>query len=248
MKLKKHLAQGNIIYFHASGQQLSVAENAHYRWLCLNDIVQSVMLKRQPWQLTLPHQLAIVLPLQFFTPKSILEIGLGGGALNRYIKHLIPNCDFTCLELNNEVVTCFNRLFDPNNSKPVIINDDAETWLTTQPTLIYDWIVIDIFLSIEDSVISYQLIDDLLNKTQYKALITLNLPNEKEQQIDILLKRLKLIANIQVVYFNVPHYKNIVLHIIPAKKAHQFADKVQSPLKTYQQRRWQHLWQQGIHL
>lgn len=247
MKLKKHLAQGNIIYFHTSEQQLSVAENFHYRWLCLNNIVQSIMLKRQPWQLTLPHQVAMVLPLQFFKPKRILEIGLGGGGLNRYINQLIPVCEFTSIELNSEVVSCFNAYFNPCNAKPIIINDSAENWITAQTHLTFDWIVIDVFLSIEDSVISYQLIDTLLNKNTKQALITINLPNEKEQQIDILLKRLKLIENTHVIYFNVPHYKNIVLHILPTTKF-ELAHGEISLIKPNLRSRWQHLWQQGVHL
>lgn len=248
MKLKKHLAQGNIIYLHTSDQQLSVAENVHYRWLCLNNIVQSMMLKRLPWQLTFPHQLAMVLPLQFFKPEKILEIGLGGGGLNRYIHQLIPECEFTSVELNSEVVSCFNTYFNPCNAKPIIINSCAENWIATQSSLVFDWIVVDIFLSIEDSVISYQLIDTLLSKNNNKSLITLNLPNEKEQQIDILLKRLKVIENIQVIYFNVPHYKNIVLHILPTTTKFEHQHNEISLMKSYQKHRWQYLWQQGVHL
>ncbi|GHE94106.1 hypothetical protein [Thalassotalea profundi] len=248
MKLKKHLAQGNIIYFHAGEQQVSVADNFHYRWLSLNGIVQSVMLNRKPWQLTLPHQLAMVLPLQFFTPKNILELGLGGGALNRYIKFLIPKSQFTSVELSREIVACYTQLFNPDNHTLNIINSSADRWLEAQCALDFDWIVMDIFLSIEDSVISFHMIDNLLYKNQNQSLITLNLPNENEQKIEVLLKKLKLFPNIHVVYFNVPHYKNIVLHIIPITLMSEFNNKKTASIAPYKVKRWQYFWQQGIHL
>lgn len=248
MKLKKHLAQGNIIYFHAGEQQLSVADNFHYRWLSLNNTVQSVMLNRKPWQLTLPHQLAMVLPLQFFTPKNILELGLGGGALNRYIKHLIPNCEFTSIELNSEIIRCFKRLFNPCNHSVNIINASANAWLENQSSLAFDWVVMDIFLSIKDSVISFNIIDNLIKKHKKQTLITLNLPNENEQKMEVLLKKLKFVHNIQVVYFNIPHYKNIVLHIIPTFLVDQFHHDKNTKLPLYQQNRWRNFWQQGVHL
>ena len=248
MKLKKHLAQGNIIYFCSNEQQLSVAENEHYRWLCLNNTVQSVMLKRKPWQLILPHQLAMALPLLLFTPQNVLEFGLGGGALSRYIKHRLPQCSLTTVELSAEVITCFERFFKPQESSTHIINSDAELWLKAQAALNFDWIVMDIFLSIEDSVISYHLIDTLLNQAQQPSIITLNLPNEKEQQINTLLQKLKLTPNIDIIYFTIPHYKNIVIHILPLAKKSNTLTYQHSSLPKHQQIRWRKLWQQGVKL
>ncbi|XQW84707.1 hypothetical protein ACOYR1_16450 [Thalassotalea piscium] len=206
------------------------------------------MLKRKPWQLTLPHQLSMLLPLLFFTPQNILEIGLGGGAFRRYINQLLPECNFSSVELNEVIIECFHSFFNPHNIDTRIIHHSAEKWLTTQSQLTFDWIIIDIFVSIEDSVISYQLIETLLNQTQSNTIITLNLPNEKEQQINTLLTHLKCHPNIHVVYFTIPHYKNIILHILPTTKTKQLTPKTPSPLKEHQQRRWQRIWQQGIHV
>lgn len=247
MKLQKHLAQGRIIYFKAGQQQLTITENNHYRWLSLNDVVQSIMLKRHPCQLVLPHQLAMVLPLQFFKPHNILEIGLGGGALIRFIKQLLPHCNFTSLELDKSVIDAFNCFFNPAQHYTTIINEGAECWLKTQPCVNVDWLIIDVFLTMNDSVISSGLVNMVLNKTQEQTLITLNLPNEQAHSVNALLKHLKQITGAQVLYFNVPHYKNIVVHILPVMNE-ALTDNPLSPLKPYQQSRWHSLWQHGIQL
>ena len=90
MKLVKHIQQGQLIYFTQNNDSISVSENQHYRWLTFDNVVQSMMLKRQPWQLTFPHQISLLSPLLFFKPQEVVEFGLGGGNLARFLLHYLP--------------------------------------------------------------------------------------------------------------------------------------------------------------
>jgi len=114
MQLAKHIAQGNLLYLSQSNQRLSVSENAYYRWLAFaspegEQVIQSVMLKRKPWRLTLPHQTALMLPLLFFKPNRIVELGLGGGNIQRFISHLSSAITIDSVEHYSEVIDCFNQ-------------------------------------------------------------------------------------------------------------------------------------------
>ena len=96
MQLSKHIAQGKLLYLSQGEENLSVSENQYFRWLAFNNdkgeqVIQSVMHKRKPWQLTLPHQTALLLPLLFFKPQNVVELGLGGGNLDRFLAHTCNN-------------------------------------------------------------------------------------------------------------------------------------------------------------
>ena len=103
MQLLKHIAQGKLVYLSQGKEALSVSENEHYRWLAFHHnnnepVIQSVMHKRKPWQLTLPHQTALLLPLLFFKPNNVVELGLGGGNLDRFLAHLSTNITIKSIE------------------------------------------------------------------------------------------------------------------------------------------------------
>ena len=98
MKLVKHIQQGQLIYFTQNNDSISVSENQHYRWLAFDNVVQSMMLKRQPWQLTFPHQISLLSPLLFFQPQKVVEFGLGGGNLARFLLHYLPDLTLHTIE------------------------------------------------------------------------------------------------------------------------------------------------------
>jgi len=110
VKLTQHVNQGRLVYLSNTADQITISENEHYRWLAFDDVIQSVMHLRCPEKLTLPHHYAALLPLLFFKPKKIIELGLGGGNLSRFLSTLHPDIHVLSIELSQTVIACFQAL------------------------------------------------------------------------------------------------------------------------------------------
>ena len=67
MPLSTQLQHGQLLYFAKGENDLSVYENKYFRWMAFGDVVQSVIRKQKPHQLTLPHQWAMTMPLLTLT-------------------------------------------------------------------------------------------------------------------------------------------------------------------------------------
>ena len=105
MKLATHLQQSKLIYLEKYNEEISVMENEHYISLMIGKVVQSIMLKRLPHKLTIPHHYFLTLPLLFMSPKHVVELGLGGGNLVRFLNRWVPNINVTRL---NTIETLLN--------------------------------------------------------------------------------------------------------------------------------------------
>ena len=249
MKLTKHLSQGQLLHFIQSDEQITVHENEHYRWLAFNDTVQSVMLKRKPWQLTLPHQTALMLPLLFTQPNQIAEFGLGGGNISRFLVHYLSNLSLHSIEYSKNVINCFQRYFNPEQQNINLHHSSALDWLHHNKKIKPDWLICDIYQtsqSIEDSI---QLTKNILKTLTKDAIFSINLPNPSNDEINYFLEVLRQISpNRDLVYFHIPNYLNVIIHLIPNKQLHTHTDRAanSSVLPTFKQKRWQDLWRYGI--
>ena len=144
MQLAKHLAQGRLVYLSQQQDAITVSENDYYRWMVFSEVVQSVMHKRKPWQLTLPHQIALLLPLLIFRPTRIIELGLGGGNLTRFLQHLSADIMLTTIDHSQEVIDSFSQYFNPEKVDMDITCADGMTWLAQQDASDIDWIICDV--------------------------------------------------------------------------------------------------------
>lgn len=253
MQLAKHVAQGKISYLNQGEESVSVCENKHYRWLAFTgkngeQVIQSVMLKRIPWKLTLPHQTALMLPLLFFKPKQIVELGLGGGNIQRYIEHVSKEIIIHSVENNNIVIDCFNQYFNPDNNKVHVIYNDSKQWLQ-QNNSQYDWYICDVY---QQEIQSYE---NAVNQLEYltdnispDTCLSINLPNATDGEVNLLLTILKEVSqHHEISYFHVPNYLNIIIHLIP--KEWQTYKKLKRNNHSYLPKntfsRWKQFWQQG---
>ncbi len=227
MQLAKHIENSNILYLsqnyeNQSADAMSISENAHFRWLAFGDVVQSVMLKRQPWQLTLPHQVAMLLPLLFFKPKNIIELGLGGGNLARYLSHLSAEISFTSIECHQGVIDSFEQYFNPENESISIIHNRAELWLAEQQlssdiTESLDWLLCDVYQQqLTDFKETIKLLELFMDKLTADTCLSINLPDSSDQEVNLCLTVLQqLQTHHRIIYFDVPNYLNIVIHVVP---------------------------------
>lgn len=221
MKLAQHVNQGQLVYLSNDQDQISIYQNAHYRWLMFDDVIQSVMLLRAPKQLTLPHQYAVLMPLLFFKPKSIIELGLGGGNLSRFIQALAPDISVKSVELSQQVITCYNNYFKAEDCTLITEHTDAMSWLTQDEqwhSNDIDWMICDVY---QHHTESFQrrvaLLTALTDKLENNACLTINLPDLDDHEINLCLTILKqLQSSHNIIYFHIPRYLNIVIHLIPS--------------------------------
>jgi spermidine synthase len=245
MKLAAHLQQSKLLYLKQGCENLSVAENDHYRWLLFDDVVQSIMLKRVPFKLTIPHQYFLMLPLLFSSPQKIIELGLGGGNLVRFLNHILPEAEILSIEYNQQVINCFETFFNPQNIQQPISNTSFELWLAKKKKHQFcDWLIYDIYQTDGDPQYFLKQIARILTKIEDNAWLSINLPDLDEHELNIALLHLSSIKKNRIMrYFHVPHYKNIIIHLVPVKGV-LTTDK--SLLPYYSISRWSALWLHGM--
>jgi len=220
VKLTQHVNQGRLVYLSNTEDQITISENKHYRWLAFDDVIQSVMHLRCPSKLTLPHQYAALMPLLFFRPNKVIELGLGGGNLSRFLSALQPNMTILSIELSQTVITCFKRYFNPQQHPIIIENSEALEWLQqSQPstTPAADWLICDVYQhhakSFQSRVV---LLTALIDNLQNNACLTINLPDLDDHEINLCLTILRqLQSSHHIIYFHIPRYLNVVVHLLP---------------------------------
>jgi len=252
MRLTKHLAQGRLVYLSQHQDAISVSENDYYRWMAFSDVVQSVMNKRKPCQLTLPHQIAIMLPLLFFKPARIIELGLGGGNLTRFLAQLSTDITLTTIEHSQSVIDSFSQYFNPEEVELAIVCADGLTWLAQQETSEIDWIICDVYQSQEfgfDAIVKQ--LETLTDKLAAQSCLSINLPDISDTDINLSLTILQqLQPNHHITYFNIPNYLNIIIHLTPKSwLLHKLIKRnKQSYLSQVTVQRWRKFWPHGLQL
>ncbi len=245
MKLVAHINQSKLLYFHREDEVIQISENDHYLFMSFNNVLQSVMLKRVPYKLILPHHYFMLLPLIFASPANIVELGLGGGNLLRSLHHLLPNSKLSSIESNSNVVAYFHQFFNPNNIPLTIENIDAHEWLAERPFDRVEWFLCDIYHHFTPKVDSYELYLKMLNVVSPAAWLTFNLPDLTIKELEKILKVFSLSKqNRTMIYFSAPQYKNVVVHLPPTSGI--LPNHINSPLPNHIWNRWTSIWRHGI--
>lgn len=91
-------------------RRLAIYENAHHRWVEIDDVVQSVLCLAEPARLCLPHQepLAASLPP---CASRVLELGLGGGDMARHLMARWPKVELHCVERDAQMLALYQQFF-----------------------------------------------------------------------------------------------------------------------------------------
>ena len=254
MKLHKHIEQGRLLDTCSDAQGvtqevITIVENDCFRWMAFDGVIQSVMNKRKPYLLTLPHQRAMLLPLLFFKPKNIVELGLGAGNIQRFMSHLSAQITTHSIEHNSLVVDCFNKYFNPEQNQVHIIFQDSSQWLLEKEHHDYDWFICDIYqqnLASYDNTIKQ--LTALTSHINSHTCLSINMPDATDNEVDLCLMLLKeLSSDHDVFYFHIPNYLNVIIHLIPKQWHTQRLLKrnKHSYLPKYLFARWRRFWQLG---
>ncbi|MGB1262047.1 MAG: hypothetical protein ACPG52_03960 [Cognaticolwellia sp.] len=245
MKLAQHVNQGQLVYLSNDADQITVCENKYYRWLAFDDVIQSVMQLRCPEKLTLPHHYAVLMPLLFFKPQRVIELGLGGGNISRFLTALHGDIAVVSVELSANVINCFDQFFNPLQHNITIENKAALSWLDenkASESQAVEWTVCDVYQHHTGNFQSrVQLLTALIDNLADHGCLTINLPDLDDHEINLCLTILRqLQSSHQIIYFHIPRYLNIVIHLLPAHWPSENLKKrsKNTYLPLWQYRRW----------
>jgi len=125
------------------------------------------------------------------TPQQILLIGLGGGALARFLHHHLPAAQIVCVETRTAVVELAQTYFDlPDSSRLHIHIGDGAAYLRTARDGAFDLILVDAFDSagVHASVCTAEFHADCRRSLRADGVLGINLWNTPEapckQQVD----------------------------------------------------------------
>jgi len=79
-------------------------------------------------------------------PRSLLMLGLAGGTSLRILRHLLPDCHFTAVDIDGEVVELARRHMELDQLGVEVVIDDGYRWLERNRRK-FDVVVDDIYLA-----------------------------------------------------------------------------------------------------
>jgi spermidine synthase len=79
-------------------------------------------------------------------PRSVLMLGLAGGTAFRILRHLLPDCKFTAIDIDPEIIDLARRHMDLDALGIEVILGDAYPWLAKNRRT-FDVVIDDIYLA-----------------------------------------------------------------------------------------------------
>lgn len=191
---------------------LSVHQNVQFQWLEMNNTVQTVMDLTTPYKPVLPHMHGMLLALYYMSnPKSVLELGLGGGALQRFFYRYFPKCQMTSIELNKKIIEYFYDYFSAGwkaDKNHVVKHQDAQKAVKQHRE--QDLLFIDLFSGYSSPDFMHQkaFFEDCVNALSKKGLLVINLlPISEIQTLDIEML-LADVTGFSPQIYSIPQYRN----------------------------------------
>ncbi len=210
-------SRGHVVYWkQCHEQRLCVREDHEFRWLLSDSVIQSVLVRDLPSELTLPHQIV----LQAICPahvRQILHLGLGGGDLIRWCHYRYPAVKQTAVELNPDVVNIYQNYFQQQES-PTLVVGDAFHFLS-ETNAQFDLIILDVFAidgapaPIFHAETYLQLKRCLTETGQVIVNLLPRTENERLQVLDLMKAQLGSVQSLQVA-----EYRNHLIWSTPATK------------------------------
>ena len=117
--------------------QVQISEQDGVRYLHLGtDTIQSAMRLSAPDELVLSYTRSMLAFLLFVPdPGRIVNIGLGGGSLAKWIYHNLTRAQQLVLELNPRVIACARQYFHlpPDDRRLRVLEADGAAWAAQHP-------------------------------------------------------------------------------------------------------------------
>ncbi|MCP4754670.1 MAG: spermidine synthase [Proteobacteria bacterium] len=145
---------------------------------------QSSMNLNAPHDLILSYTQTMMAGLLLMRPPgSVLNVGLGGGSIPKFLLHHYPECRIDVVELREKVVDVAFKYFQvPNDHRLNIFIADAKEFIRKIRSKTYDMIILDVYtqFGMSDSIRGYPFINACKNRLNPNGIININLWSEPE--------------------------------------------------------------------
>jgi spermidine synthase len=226
-----------------------VLEYDQLRWISnTHGAVQSMLFTDDPSYPVLHYVKALLCSLLFVDqPERVLNLGLGSGAIERYIGSHHPDISVTSVEPIADMISLSRECFFLDSNHPVR-NESAEHFLqTTQQK--FDLIICDIDAPQDwkNPIESDTFLQYLKHALLPQSLVAINFLAESESHIVNMLVRLRKVFK-QVTLFDVSKQQNIVLYCSNANLLEQTKLQLKASLPQFRHLQAESIIQQLIWL
>jgi len=211
--LTRALQDPELVYLHnENNTSIRVLRNSQYQWLQLDNTVHTLMDRTQPQHLVLPHLHAMAMALHLHPGpiQHTLELGLGGGALSRFLRAQY-RCQVTSIELNASIIHCFRQFFNPMALDFDIIQADAQQEIGQHHAK--DLVFVDLFgsQSLPEFLSDKGFYRQCLASLQAQGILVLNLLPDSQLYLFEIEQILQDLTGFKPMCLSVPGYKNRLL-------------------------------------
>jgi spermidine synthase len=108
---------------------------------------QSAIFPGRPGHLEIPYTRTAMVGLALVAPDArVLFVGLGGGAMPMYARHVLPDLEIDVVEIDPTIVDVAQTYFGFRPDSQLIVHvGDGRAWIEAAPPESYDVIVLDAF-------------------------------------------------------------------------------------------------------
>ncbi|WP_155735712.1 spermidine synthase [Pseudoalteromonas luteoviolacea] len=212
-----------LLEIEENGRKIQVMENDTLRWFNIDGVMQSAMSISEPSSLVFPHMLfMVIVTYECTTANRILDIGLGGGGLLRFLSDKYPQADIETVEKSQHIIDLYRQFFNPEEINSKVHCKDAYDYVAqhTHATP-FDLILVDIFDSetLLPFIFEPQFYSNLKHLTTKNGWIALNTVFTDRAQISMLSDVLTEIFPETIIYgFKAAQFANIVWVIATDKQ------------------------------
>ncbi|MCF6439743.1 hypothetical protein L1077_09900 [Pseudoalteromonas luteoviolacea] len=140
------LTPTTLLDIEVNNQKGQVIENETLRWFSIDGIMQSAMSLSEPNSLVFPHMLFMAIPAyELSETNRILELGLGGGGLLRFLNDKFPKAHIETVEKSQQIIDLYKQFFNPDYNDNPIHCTDAYEFVKQQDLTPFDLIQVDLF-------------------------------------------------------------------------------------------------------
>ena len=205
--------ESELLYSVSDAEEIiEVRQWQQYRWLHLGDkSVQALMMTDAVEQVVLPNIQALLAVLLFCPePKRLLNLGLGGASLERYLDSKWPEVQITSVESNKQIIELAKDYFYLPG-KIDVKHDLADRFVQKQ-TQTYEIILCDIFVAANQANCLYDenFYADIAKCIDENGILAINiLPESEEDVVNVLLPMKDYFGYLYLLEF--PDFSNAIV-------------------------------------
>ena len=195
-----------------TGEIIEVRQWQQYRWLHIGDnSVQAVMMTDAVDRVVLPNIQALLATLLFCpNPKQLLNLGLGGASLERYLDSNYPELEITSVESTEKIIELAKDYFYLPE-KVDVKHALADEFIKSDSGK-YDIILCDIFVADNQASCLYDesFYADVFNSINSNGVMAINiLPESEEDVVNVLLPMKNYFGYLYLLEF--PEFSNAII-------------------------------------